>query len=228
MQKTEEYYDESYFKAQQQVGIDNVGLINHFFEPHIQNSDSVLEFGCGGGYLLASINCAKRLGFDVNPSALESARQLGVETTDDLDSIEDESFDIVISNSALEHTPTPYEDLCRLRSKLKANGKLVIRVPHETLGWRYKPNDWNYHLYTWSPMAIGNLCNEAGFDVETVIIDKSKRPPFFKYLKHVPPLNKLLSRVYRLARLSIEEFGMKTIAIDGNCIVVAKKRANCD
>lgn len=226
MQENATYYDQKYFDAQKKVGLNNVKLIGHFFEPHVKSDDHVLEFGCGGGYLLASLNCARRVGFDINPSALENARRLGVETTDNLEDLNDQSFDLVISNSALEHTPTPYEDLVKLRRKLKANGKLVVRVPHETIGWEYKPEDWNYHLFTWSPMAIGNLCNEAGFDVEAVIIEKSKSPPFLNFLKHAPVLLKIAEKSWRLIRLVVEELGIKTIAIDGNSIVSARKRGN--
>lgn len=226
MQQNKDYYDEKYFEAQKQVGLDNVKTIKHFFEPHINKDDHVLEFGCGGGFLLSSINCSRRVGFDINPTALATAKKLGVETFDSLEFIEDNSFDVVISNSALEHTPTPYEDLVKLRSKLKENGKVVIRVPHETLGWSYKPNDWNYHLYTWSPMAIGNLLNESGFDVHNVVVEKSKQPPLFNFIKRSRFLLKISGKIYRIFRIIIEELGINTIGIDGNSVVIASKRDN--
>lgn len=203
--------------------MDNTYDVTKVFEKYISSSDTVLDYGCGGGYILSKIDYAKRIGFDVNPIALETAEMNGLIAVDSYDSIEDNSIDVLISNSAIEHTPTPYEDLCKLRSKLKIGGKAVFRVPHETIGYKYKPNDWNYHLYTWSPMAIGNLFNEAGYDVVSVDNEKGMQPPFHKIFRKIPLLIYFVSSFYRMIRLIIEELGIKAASVDGYSILVAKK-----
>ena len=111
MQKKVIYYDKKYFSEQKGISIDNVITIKHFFSKDIKKTDVVLDFGCGGGYLLESLDCKDKLGFDINKTALEKAEKGGIKTFDKLEEIKNESIDAIISNSALEHTPTPYEDL---------------------------------------------------------------------------------------------------------------------
>lgn len=218
------YYDKDYFADQQKVGIDNTFGVTKVFQKHISESDTVLDFGCGGGFLLSQISCTKKIGFDVNLVALETAKLNGLITVNSYDDIDDNSVDVVMSNSAIEHTPTPFEDICKLHSKLKVGGKAVFRVPHETIGYKYKPNDWNYHLYTWSPMAIGNLFNEAGYNVISVDNEKGMQPPLYKLFRNVSFLINITSSIYRIIRLIIEELGIKSASCDGYSILVAEKK----
>ena len=95
------------------------------------------------------------VGFDVNSVALETAKLNGLITVSSYDDIDDNSVDVVMSNSAIEHTPTPFEDICKLHSKLKVGGKAVFRVPHETIGYKYKQNDWNYHYLLGRQWQLG-------------------------------------------------------------------------
>ena len=72
-------------------------------------------------------------------------------------------------------------------------------------------------------MAIGNLFNEAGFDVISVDNEKGMQPPFYKIFRKVPFLNNLASSVYRILRLILEELGIKSAHVDGYSILVAEK-----
>ena len=105
------------FSDQKTVGTDNIFGVTKIFESHISSSDTVLDFGCGGGFLLGQINCGERIGFDINSVALETAKLNGLIAVNDLDDVDNNSVDIVMSNSAIEHTPTPFEDICKLRTK---------------------------------------------------------------------------------------------------------------
>ncbi|WP_273566223.1 methyltransferase domain-containing protein [Maribacter halichondriae] len=91
--------------------------------------------------------------------------------------MEDNFADLVISNNALEHTTHPLEELKELYRVLKPGGKIVFVVPCESISYSYKPNDINYHLYSWGPMCAGNLFNEAGFNVIESKAFKHKWPP---------------------------------------------------
>ena len=221
MQNSKEYYNSKYFQDQKKVGLDNVKNIGHIFCDHIETENTVLDFGCGGGFLIDSLVCKEKHGFEVNEVALKCAKDLGIQGHSSWNTIEDEKFDVVISNSCLEHTPNPLECLQMLNSKLKTNGKLVLRVPHETLGWNYKPNDWNYHLYTWSPMALGNLVNEAGF--KNISVSSENRYPLLPGISKIPVISRVILYFYRVLRIALDELRIKTIASDGYCIVVAKK-----
>ena len=144
------------------------------------------------------MNCSKKLGVEVNPNAADCARENGIEVFADLSEVDNESIDIVISNHALEHTLNPFGELKKLYKKLKSGGKIVFTVPCESVSVRYKPNDINYHLYSWSPMCIGNLFTEAGFFVIESKFYPHKWPPMYKILSKLASKNLFdgLCRIY--------------------------------
>ena len=63
-------------------------------------------------------------------------------------------------------------------TKLKSGGKIVFVVPNEKKN-KYKENDINFHLHTWSEMNIGNLFTHAGYKVLKVEEIKYKWPSNF-------------------------------------------------
>ena len=161
-------YDKEYWDYQSKIGKIG-GSLNLFkFEPHISEEDTVLDFGCGGGFLLERINCEHKMGFEVNDHAIKRARSVGLNVTNDWDTIPDNSIDKIISNHSLEHVLQPVLVLKELHKKLKKDGKLVIVVPCEQLGqdeFFYKPNDQNQHVYSWCPQSLGNLIQANNFTV---------------------------------------------------------------
>ena len=177
------HYDAKYFERQKRCGAFG-GVANLFlFESHIFPSDTVLEFGGGGGYLLKNLNCSRRLNVDINPSARKQAEENGVECYADLEEIPSASVDVVISNHALEHTFSPLEILTRIHEKLRPGGKLVLIVPCEGKPIAYVPADDNQHLYTWNPMLLGNLVALAGFKVVHSAPVYHKWPPYYFHIQ---------------------------------------------
>lgn len=161
-------YNEEYFNWQKTVG-EFGGKANIFkFAEHINPSDSVLDFGCGGGYLLKNLACARKCGVEINPVAANIARENGVECYSSLDNIPNSSINVIISNHALEHVSSPFEVLKNLRAKLVLNGLLVVVVPCEATTLIYDRNDINKHIYTWNPQLLGNLASQAEFKVTDV------------------------------------------------------------
>lgn len=164
MSKVSEYYNEAYFeKYQKKIG-EFGGLANKFkFQDEIKESDTVLDFGCGGGYLLQNISCKSKVGIEINEVARRNCLSLGIECHDSLDAIKDESIDVVISNHCLEHVENPYAAISQLHKKIKPGGKIIIVIPLDSYRYTWQPNDVNNHLYSFSPMNLGNLLQAAGF-----------------------------------------------------------------
>ena len=52
-----------------------------------------------------------------------------------------------------------------LYRSLKINGKICIVVPLDNKKYKFKKNDKDFHLYSWSPMNLGNILTAAGFQV---------------------------------------------------------------
>lgn len=192
------HYDEKYFSWQMSLGEFGGWANRDKFAKYIRPEFSVLDFGCGGGYLLKGLDCGKKAGIEVNPSARENAISLGITVYDNADKVEDGWADLIISNNALEHTLHPLQELKGLYPKLKDGGRLVFIVPCESITYRYEPDDINHHLYCWSPMCIGNLFTEAGYQVEEAKPYIHKWPPYFQRVARLcgGRLFHLICRVY--------------------------------
>ncbi len=164
------HYDEAYFSWQKTDGELGAVLDQWKFAPYLSAGDVVLDFGCGGGYLLAALNCGERYGIEVNAAAHSEAQKRIVVYSSVEDLPVGVRFDKIISNHALEHVENPLEVLRRLRERLKPRGLAIFVVPAEA--WyqhrSYDPGDINQHLYTWTPLLLGNLFARAGYDVEAV------------------------------------------------------------
>jgi SAM-dependent methyltransferase len=164
------HYDASYFAWQRSGGELSAVLDRWEFEPFVGRDDVVLDFGCGGGYLLQALSCCLRYGVEPNPDARRQAIKAARVYADVDELPQNVLFDTVISHHCLEHVDHPLEVLEKLRARLKPGGKAVFVVPSES--WQkqrtYQANDINQHLYTWTPLSLGNLFAHAGFRVENV------------------------------------------------------------
>lgn len=174
------YYDESY--ALYQIPIGEFGGWANLtkFQKYIREGFNVLDFGCGGGFLLKNIKCKGKIGVEVNESARRQAKAINIKVVASIDEVEDNWADLVISNHSLEHTLHPLKALQQLYMKLKKGGQIVFVVPCESVSHRYRPNNVDRHLYSWSPMSLGNLFREAGFHIEESKSYIHKWPPFYR------------------------------------------------
>lgn len=207
------HYDERYY-AWQQRGGEFGGWANLTkFSAFISKNDDVLDFGCGGGCLLRRIDCGKKVGVEPNLPAAETAKQHGIEVYRSTREVPDEYVDIVISNNALEHTLQPLDELKALHLKLRGGGKAVFVVPCESISCSYKPEDINHHLYSWSPMCIGNLFTEAGYQVVESEPYIHKWPPGYRYIAKVGGrgLFEMACRIY--GRIARSWFQVRVVAV---------------
>jgi SAM-dependent methyltransferase len=156
-----------YFEWQSRIGQLGGELNLAKFERYVSSDDVVLDFGCGGGYLLERLPGARKLGVEVNSNAQAVARARGIEVMASLGEVPDEAVDVAISNHALEHTLRPYDELRGLRRVLKPGRRLVLWLPLDD--WRVKrraASDPSRHFHAWTPVTLRNLLEEAGFEVE--------------------------------------------------------------
>lgn len=209
----EEYYDESYFEWQKDLGKFGAKIKKQIFFPHIKKDMVLVEFGSGGGFLLKEFEVRERVGIEINDSARASAAEIGIKSYKYTSELPDDYADIIISTSVLEHTENPLGELRELRKKLKDGGKIVFHVPNESCEVEYQKSEINNHLYTWNCLHIGNLFKAAGFFVYSVERIQEMWPSHFFEIKEEMS-EELFDAICRIAGKAFNENG---------CIIVAYK-----
>lgn len=208
-----EYYDETYFKWQENMGKFGGKLSAKTFQPYIKDDMICVEFGSGGGYLLENIRAKGKIGIEINDTAREAAKRIGINSVKNISDIPDKYADIIISTHVLEHVENPFGALSELRKKLKDNGRIIFIVPNESCDTEYYKSDVNNHLYTWNCLNLGNLFKAAGFFVQSV--EKVQRV----WTKHYVEIEKEVSE-YLFD--SICEIGGEVFD-KNNCMIIARK-----
>lgn len=199
-----DHYNANYF-AWQNAHIDvKVKVKVKRFASHIKPTHTVLDFGCAGGGLLSALNCTRRIGVELNDVARASAvRDHGIEAYKWVADVPDAVADVIISNHALEHIEAPMEALRQLRPKIKPGGKLVLCLPIDD--WRaqkqWDSSDINHHLYTWTPLLLGNTLSDAGYDPgQMKIVRHTLMRGFDKFAKLPEPLFDAVCTLYSYVR----------------------------
>lgn len=164
---------------QNRGGLQRGRINSRKFTPFVSEENVVLDFGCGNGALLLHIKCRRKIGVEVNPIAYEEARRSGLEVYESLEKVPTELVDVVISNHTLEHVPCPLQSLRKIYEILIHGGKIVLCVPIDDWRNQKRPNseDINHHLHTWTPLLLGNLLVEAGYEIDDVWIYHHAWPP---------------------------------------------------
>ena len=179
-----DYYDRKYFEDFQKPMGEFGGEAELFkFQKHIEDEHTVLDFGCGGGFLLRNLKAKEKFGVEINPVARDYGRSMGLDIRSDLSELDNEMFDVIISNHCLEHVTCPHEVIKKLYQKLKPGGRIIIVVPVDSYNLRYRANDVNYHLYSFSPMNLGNILDSCGFKKINSKPLFHKWPPFFSNIQ---------------------------------------------
>ena len=134
------HYDKNYFKWQSQIGEfgGKANLIK--FKNLFKSGQKILDFGCGGGYLLKNIKEANTelYGVEVNNEAKIISEAKGIKVFSNSSLLPSDHFDLIISNHALEHTDNPLLELKNLHKSLKKDGQICIVVPLDNKSYSYK------------------------------------------------------------------------------------------
>lgn len=151
---------------------------SRYFLPYCNKNLTLLDFGCADGLFLRNLPAREKIGVEANPVARQRCDEISAKSMEkielyaSLSEVQSNRVDLVISNHCLEHVLDPFTTLKEIFRVLKPGGRLVLVVPFDDYRssknrmWRAK--DLDNHLYTWSPMNLGNLLQEVGFEVQKV------------------------------------------------------------
>jgi SAM-dependent methyltransferase len=165
MRHATDNYDAQYFENYKLGGLFGSFANRIKFDEFVKPGLKILDFGCAAGDLLASYSGIDAYGVEINPVARSVAEQNGLTCYASSSDLPSDLFDLIISDNALEHAEHPLQELRNLHRSLKHGGIICVVVPLDHKSFSYKPDNVDYHLYSWSPMNLGNLLNCAGFSV---------------------------------------------------------------
>ncbi len=150
------------------------------------DAQKILEVGCGEGKFSALLTEQGKETWAIEPDP-ESAKIAAKGLTKvfhgtidaKLSEIPDNSFDVIVMNDVIEHLTEPWDDIQKLKSKLKEDGVFISSIPNV----RYAKNlfhvlfkrDWKYaddrilditHYRFFTKKSIRRLWEENGYSVQ--------------------------------------------------------------
>ncbi len=138
---------------------------------------NLMDLGCGLGYFLDGAikdNTFKSIGIDISDDAINYVKKrfgYEVKNESELDSLTQNSFDIITQWHVLEHVHLLNERMQQLKRLLKENGTLFIAVPNSN-SWdaKYYKEFWDgydvpRHLYHFNQKSFDALMAKHGFKV---------------------------------------------------------------
>ncbi|MFH1085736.1 MAG: class I SAM-dependent methyltransferase [Chloroflexota bacterium] len=177
------YYDDYWRHADDTFDHERLELL----AKHVAVGQRVIEVDCGPGVLAAKLRDrgANVVATDLSLVAVERARAKGIPCTQvDLDTqrlpFADGAFDVVVSNSAIEHRFFPERHLDECARVLKPGGRLILCLPnvaHLLCRWwllwgrfPYLPNSPTdaMHLRFFTVVEGIALCRQRGIRVTAV------------------------------------------------------------
>ncbi len=123
-----------------------VNLINSFHNL----KGSLLDIGAGTGDFLVAAKAAgwEITGIEPNENAKKLAISKGVTFENNLESIDNQLFDVITMWHVLEHVPDVTHQITELKRLLKPNGTIIIAVPN------YKSFDAQYYGKFWAAYDV--------------------------------------------------------------------------
>ncbi len=196
-----EHIDENYYEnSSMSEGLDVNEWLNEtcvddnrrfeFVKEMIINKD-IVDFGSGaGGFLLKAKGVAKSVtAIELDNKIIEHYKKNNINHTADIESLENDRYDVITAFHVLEHLSNPIEILKLLVSKLKKGGKLIVEVPNsdDALLTIYKNKAFSNFTY-WSPHLF--LYNAKTLQLLFKKVDGVEME-FVKYIQRYPLSNHL-------------------------------------
>lgn len=154
----------------------NINLLNNIPE----KTKSILDIGCGGGYLLY---CLKLIGYEklvgVDPFIekdiiYKNGLKVYKKSVFDLD----EKFDFIMLHHSFEHMDKQQEVFNKLHELLNDDGTCLLRIPLISYAWEKYRTDWVQldaprHFYLHSKDSVALMAEKANLTIDRIVYDSN-------------------------------------------------------
>jgi SAM-dependent methyltransferase len=145
-------------------------LVVWALDRYFADSRSLLEVGCGTGFVLAGVRAARPgmrlVGGDLHASALQIARTRVTDATlleaDALELPYEGEFDVVAAFDVLEHLDADEAALRRMHAAIRPGGGLIVTVPQHPWLWS-AADDAAFHRRRYRRSELVAKLRGAGF-----------------------------------------------------------------
>jgi SAM-dependent methyltransferase len=150
--------------------------VKKFIADGVPGGRSVLDFGCGQGYLLDALRQAgyRCSGAELTDESARFARQKGHAVSLDTKEFRDSSFDCVVSVHVLEHIRDLHTQVQEFSRLLVGGGSVLLEVPNfgslqaRVFQFRWFHTDIGLHIHHFSSEALIKLLASHGFTVREI------------------------------------------------------------
>jgi SAM-dependent methyltransferase len=148
-------------------------LITQLASRHFRHAQSVIEIGCGTGYVLSALRAglpsSRLVGGDVSSRALYYAGKRALPNVDliqmDICAIPSVAeFDLVCAFDVLEHVEDDEATLARFHRGLRPGGGILLSVPQHPLLWS-EADVFKGHKRRYRRGELDDKCRRAGFEL---------------------------------------------------------------
>tara|TARA_B000000475_G_C15944163_1_gene426016 strand:- start:180 stop:1064 length:885 start_codon:yes stop_codon:yes gene_type:complete len=93
---------------------------------------NIADFGCGNGDFLKLVKpyCANVSGIEIQQNYVDELNNQGIFCVNNLDTIKNDTLDVLLSFHVIEHLYNPLEILSKFMNKIVVGGHVIIEVPH--------------------------------------------------------------------------------------------------
>ena len=159
--------------------VKNIALKNKLNLINLEQSQKgrILDIGAGtGDFLLTAKNDGwETVGVEPSERAKNIAIQKGISFVNEIDALENNSFDVITMWHVLEHVPNLELQIQELKRLLKPTGTLIVAVPNfKSYDAKYYNEFWAaydvpIHFWHFSKKAIQSLFEKVDMKLEKVL-----------------------------------------------------------
>ena len=212
---------------------DNLRRKNQFNK--ILYNKEVLDYGCGWGGFLSTLNKAKSLsGVELRKECIgrikTSIKKINI--SDNINFFK-KKFDVINLFHVLENLPNQVKIFKSIHSKLKKNGKIIIEVPHakdflilqDGLKEFRNFTFWSEHLILHTENSLKKILSESGYKKINIIF--YQRYSFFNHLgwfiKRKPGFHKFYEKYFTKKTSNLYSENLVKIKQTDTLIAIAEK-----